>query len=133
MSYNEPLRMGLITEECLGMDKQVENDDKEEGFTTYGSIGVAIFFIFVGLVYLIPDVFPQGTLYIVAGVLIVVVSILNSVKGIAYDWFNILFAIVSIVIGANKMLDFEVKFFPVILIVIGAVALFTNLKKLRYQ
>lgn len=125
--------MCLIIGKGLGMNNQVKNDDKVEGFTIYGSIGVAIFFIFVGLVYLIPDVFPQGTLYIVAGVLIVVVSILNSFKAIAYDWFNILFAIVSIVIGANKMLDFEVKFFPVILIVIGAAALFTNLKKLRYQ
>lgn len=125
--------MGLITGKGLGMNNQVENDNKVEGFTIYGSIGVAIFFIFVGLVYLIPDVFPQGTLYIVAGVLIAVVSILNGFKGIAYDWFNILFAIVSIVIGANKMLDFEVKFFPVILIVIGAAALFTNLKKLRNQ
>lgn len=125
--------MGSIIEKGLGMNKQVEHDDKEQVLTVYGSIGVAIFFIFVGLVYLIPDVFPEGTLYIVAGVLIVVVSILNSVKGIAYDLFNILFAIVSIVIGANKMLDFEVKFFPVILIVIGAAALFTNLKKLKYQ
>lgn len=125
--------MCLIIGKGLGMNNQVKNDDKVEGFTIYRSIGVAIFFIFVGLVYLIPDVFPQGTLYIVAGVLIVVVSILNSFKAIAYDWFNILFAIVSIVIGANKMLDFEVKFFPVILIVIGAAALFTNLKKLRYQ
>ena len=125
--------MCLIIGKGLGMNNQVKNDDKVEGFTIYGSIGVTIFFIFVGLVYLIPDVFPQGTLYIVAGVLIVVVSILNSFKAIAYDWFNILFAIVSIVIGANKMLDFEVKFFPVILIVIGAAALFTNLKKLRYQ
>ena len=125
--------MGLITGKGLGMNNQVESDNKVEGFTIYGSIGVAIFFIFVGLVYLIPDVFPQGTLYIVAGVLIAVVSILNGFKGIAYDWFNILFAIVSIVIGANKMLDFEVKFFPVILIVIGAAALYTNLKKLRNQ
>lgn len=110
----------------------MSNNDAKE-FTVYGSIGVAIFFIFVGLVYLIPNTFPEGTLYIVAGVLIVLVSILNSFKGIAYDWFNLLFAIVSIVIGANKMLDFEVKFLPVILIAIGVTALFTNLKKLKNQ
>ena len=115
------------------MGNTVKSENKEEGFTTYGSIGIAIFFIFVGLVYLIPNTFPEGTLYIVAGVLIIIVSILNSFKGIAGDWFNILFAIVSIVIGANKMLDFEVKFFPVILIAIGVAALFTNLKKLSNQ
>ncbi|WP_201551716.1 hypothetical protein [Psychrobacter sp. DD43] len=114
------------------MSKNIENK-KEQEFTTMGSIGVAIFFIFVGLVYLIPDVFPQGTLYLVAGILIVLVTVINTFKGIAYDWFIILFAIVCIVIGANKILDFEVKFFPVILIVIGVAALFTNLKKLRNQ
>lgn len=125
--------MCLIIRKGLGMNKQVKDDNKEQEFTPVGSIGIAIFFIFVGLTYLIPDVFPQGTLYIVAGILIVLVTVINTFKGIAYDWFIILFAIVCIVIGANKILDFEVKFFPVILIVIGAVALFTNLKKLRYQ
>lgn len=123
----------MITRKGLGMDKQVENEDKEQEFTPIGSIGIAIFFIFVGLVYLIPDVFPQGTLYIVAGILIVLVTVINTFKGIAYDWFIILFAVVCIVIGANKILDFEVKFFPVILIVLGVGALFTNLKKLRNQ
>nr|WP_181717809.1 hypothetical protein [Psychrobacter sp.]QJS05729.1 hypothetical protein [Psychrobacter sp.] len=115
------------------MDKQLENSDKEEGFTVYGLIGLAVFFISVGLVYLIPNTFPEGTLYIVAGVLILIVTIINTLKGVAYDWFNILFAIVSIVIGMNKILDFEVKFLPVILIVIGVVGLFTNVKKLRNQ
>lgn len=45
--------------------KVEDNEDRE--FTTYGSIGVAIFFIFVGLVYLIPNTFPEGSLYIIAG------------------------------------------------------------------
>lgn len=49
----------------------------------------------------------------------------------AYDWFNMLFAIVCIVIGSNKMLDLEIKFLPVMFIVIGVVALFANIKKLR--
>jgi hypothetical protein len=109
--------------------KVEDNEDRE--FTTYGSIGVAIFFIFVGLVYLIPNTFPEGTLYIIAGGLILIVSILNSFKGMAYDWFNMLFAIVCIVIGSNKMLNLEIKFLPVMFIVIGVVALFANIKKLR--
>ena len=128
----------------------------------------------MGLVYLIPNTFPEGSLYIIAGGLIlivtplstlynslilkglkfnsflaknckpsiyralekrvesqVIVSILNSFKGMAYDWFNMLFAIVCIVIGSNKMLDLEIKFLPVMFIVIGVVALFANIKKLR--
>lgn len=123
----------MITTKGLGMGKKVGNEGKEQEFTPIGSIGIAIFFIFVGLVYLIPDVFPQGTLYIVAGILIILVTVINTFKGIAYDWFIILFAVVCIVIGANKILDFEVKFFPIILIVLGVGALLTNLKKLRNQ
>ena len=123
----------MIIGKGIGMNKQVENEDKEEGFTVYGLIGLAVFFISVGLIYLIPNTFPEGTLYIVAGVLILLVTIINTLKGVDYDWFNILFAIVSIVIGANKMLDFEVKFLPVVLIAIGVIGLFTNVKKLRNQ
>lgn len=115
------------------MNKQVENDNKEQEFTPAGSIGVAIFFIFVGLVYLIPDVFPQGTLYLVAGILIAIVTIVNTFKGIAYDWFNILFAVVLIMIGANKILSLEIKFLPVLFIFIGVLALVKNIKRLKYQ
>jgi hypothetical protein len=104
---------------------------ESEGFTTYGSIGLAIFCIFVGLVYLIPNTFVDGTLYMVAGGLIILVTVLNLLKGITYDLFNILFATVCIVIGANKMLALELKFLPAILIAIGIVALFNNIKKLR--
>lgn len=108
------------------------SDNNEQGLTVYGSIGLAIFFIFIGLVYLIPNTFPEGTLYVVAGVLIILVNVLNAFKGIAYDWFNLLFAAVAIVIGLNKILALEIKFLPVILIVIGVVSLFANIKKLRW-
>ena len=117
----------------IGMNNLVENENKEEGFTIYGSIGIAVFSIFVGLVYLIPNSFPEGTLYVVAGILIVLVTIFNTFKGIAYDWFNLLFAIVFLMIGANKILTLEIKFLPIMFLVIGIVALFTNIKKLRYQ
>ena len=119
--------------EGSGMSTTKNSDDEEQGITTIGSIGIAIFSIFVGLVYLIPNTFPEGTLYIVAGVLIVLVTIFNTFKGIAYDWFNLLFAIVFLMIGANKILTLEIKFLPLMLLVIGVVALFTNIKKLRYQ
>lgn len=99
--------------------------------TAYGSIGLAIFFICVGVVYLIPNTFPEGTLYVVAGVLIILVSISNAFKGITYDMFNILFATISIVIGVNKILALDIKFLPPILIVLGVIALFVNIKKLK--
>ncbi len=117
----------------FGMSNAAEGDDEDQGFTTYGSIGVAVFLITVGLVYLVPNTFPEGFLYVVAGLLIVLVTIINAFKGIAYDRLNILFAVVSIVIGANKILDVEIRYLPIILIVIGFIALLNNIKKLRYQ
>ena len=115
------------------MSDAAESEDKDQGFTIYGSIGVAVFLIIVGLVYLIPNTFPEGFLYVVAGVLIVIVTIVNAFKGVAYDGLNILCAVVSIVIGINKIVDVEIRYLPIILIVIGFVALLNNIKKLRYQ
>ena len=115
------------------MSNVVESGNKDQGFTTYGSIGVAVFLITVGLVFLIPNTFPEGFLYVVAGVLIVIVTILNAFKGVAYEGLSILCAVISIVIGINKMVDVEIRYLPIILIVIGFVALLNNIKKLRYQ
>ena len=117
----------------FNMSDAAESEDKDQGFTIYGSIGVAVFLIIAGLVYLIPNTFPEGFLYVVAGVLIVIVTIANAFKGIAYDGLSILFAVVSIVIGVNKIVDVEIRYLPIILIVIGFVALLNNIKKLRYQ
>lgn len=113
----------------------MHNSNEEQGFTRYGKIGLAIYLISVGLVYLIPNSLPDGILYVWAGVLIFVVTVLNLFKGITYDWFNLIFATFAVIIGANKMLEpnLELDFLPAILVVIGIAALFTNLKKLRYQ
>lgn len=117
------------------MSQEVINSgaEQEEGLTVYGLIGLAIYVISVGVVYLIPNSFPDGTLYLIAGVLILIVTVLNAFKGIAYEWLTILFATVSIVIGVNKMFAQDIKFLPPILIAIGVVALFNSIKKLRNQ
>lgn len=117
------------------MSQEVINSGKEqeEGLTVYGLIGFAIYVISVGVVYLIPNSFSDGTLYLIAGVLILIVTVLNAFKGIAYEWLTIIFATVAIVIGVNKIFAQDIKFLPPILIAIGIVALFNSIKKLRNQ
>lgn len=113
------------------MNNQVKSGSEDQGFTTYGKIGLAIYFISVGLVYLIPNNLPDGSLYVWAGVLIFVVTVLNLFKGIAHDWLNLIFATFAVVIGANKMLEpnLELDFLPAILVVIGAFIIFNVIKK----
>lgn len=108
-----------------------KSDNQKEDMTVYGSIGFAIFFICVGIVYLIPDTFPEGTLYIVAGLLIIMVNILNSFRGITYSGSSLLFAAAAILMGSNKILELELGFWPVLLIVVGLVSLLANINKLR--
>ena len=110
------------------MSTEVENNGRQ-GLTRYGSIGLAIFVISVGLVYLIPNSFPEGTLYVVAGILILLVNILNSLKGMSYSGFDVVFAIILTFIGADKILDLELSFLPILLIVVGALSLFKHIKR----
>lgn len=111
----------------------MNNIDEEQGFTRYGNIGLAIYLISTGLIYLIPNSLPDGTLYVWAGFLIFTVTILNLFKGIAHDWFNLIFATFAVVIGANKILEpnLELNFLPAILVVMGVVIIFNNIKRVR--
>jgi len=115
------------------MDSQVKHSNQEQGATGYGKIGLAIYLISVGLIYLIPNSLPDGTLYVWAGFLIFVVTILNLFKGIAHDWFDLIFATVAVVIGANMILDLELNWLYALLVVVGVTALVRNVKKLRNQ
>lgn len=117
--------------------KQIDPASTEE-LTPYGAIGLSVFIIIAGLSYLLPSIFPEmtpyfpdGTNYIAAGVLIILVNMANGFKGLEYDWFLMLLGITSLVMGINKAFSLEVKFLPVLLIVLGLFALFKHLKRLR--
>lgn len=107
--------------------------DKKQMSVEYGQVGLAIYLVSVGLIYLIPNDFPDGTLYVWAGILIFIVTILNLLKGITYDWFNIIFATFAIVIGVNKIFEprLELGFLPVMLIIVGIVILFSSIKRVK--
>ncbi|MGP5543293.1 hypothetical protein ACTXMH_12210 [Psychrobacter celer] len=114
------------------MSDELENNDTTKQVTVYGAIGIAIFFIFAGVVYAFPNTFPEGTLYLVAGVLIALVSILNTFKGIGCDVFNVtLVATGFILIGVIKIFSLEIKFWPAVLIVVGIAGLLVNINRLR--
>lgn len=116
------------------MSDEPENNDKDskQEITVYGAIGIAIFFIFAGVVYAFPSTFPEGTLYLVAGVLIALVSIINTFKGIKYDVFNVaLLATGFILIGVSKVFALGIDFWPAVFIVVGVAGFLVNVNRLR--
>lgn len=111
------------------MSSQVIRNNEEQGATRYGKIGLAIYLISLGLIYLIPNSLPDGTMYVWAGVLIFVVTILNLFKGIAHEWFDLLLATVAVVTGLNIILDLELNFLYIMLVLVGVCSLLKNIKR----
>lgn len=120
------------------MSTEQINTASTQELTPYGAVGLSLFVIIAGLSYLVPSIFPEmapyfpdGTNYITAGALIILTNIINGFKGIKYDWFLILLGATSLVVGINKAFAFEVRFLPVLLVIIGFFALFKSLKRLK--
>jgi len=114
-----------------GMNKNMNSNDLGDKPTVYGAIGLAIFLIFFGVSYLIPDIFPEGFLFIVAGILILLVNIVKTLKNIGYDGLEILFGIAFLVSGLNKVLKLDIGFIPVVIIILAVFYLFKSIKKLK--
>lgn len=113
------------------MNNKVKNSNVEERPTVYGAIGLAIFLICCGISYLVPNIFPVGTLFIIAGILFILINIVKSLKNIGYDFFEILIGMILLVSGLNRMLNLEIGFTPVVIIVLAVIYLFRSIKKLR--
>ena len=105
-------------------------DDLETQPTVFGGIALAIFLIACGVNYSIPQSFPEGTLYALAGVLILLVSMIKAFKGIALYGLDVIFGVILLMIGVNKLFEYDMGFIPIFFIVIGAVFLFKNTKRL---
>lgn len=113
------------------MSDELESNNVLEKPTVYGAIGLAIFLILFGIVYLLPNTFPEGFLFIVAGTLILLVNIIKSLKKIGYDGLEILFGIAFLISGLNKVFKLDISFIPVIIIVLAIFYLFKSISKLR--
>lgn len=113
------------------MENNLEVTSERDKKTTYGSIGLAIFLIFFGVSYLIPNIFPEGFLFIVAGGLILLVNLVKSLKDIEWDGLEILFGIAFLISGLNKVFQLELGFLPIIIIVLAGFYLLKSMKKLK--
>ncbi|HEC0041326.1 MULTISPECIES: hypothetical protein [Acinetobacter] len=109
----------------------MENSSSNDKPTVYGSIGLAVFLIFFGISYLIPNIFPEGSMFVVAGSIILLVNLIKLLKNIGWDGFEVLFGIAFLVSGLNKVLKLEVSFIPVIIIVLALFYLFKSIKELK--
>ena len=113
------------------MNSSLEGKNTLPETTIFGSIGIAVFLICAGIVYSIPEVFPERSLYVFAGILIIVVSVFNAFKGIKCNWSRIAMAIALILYGANKVFNLGLDFLPLALIGLGVISLLLNLKELK--
>lgn len=95
----------------------------------YNSIGFSIFIIILGLTYLLPAYFPEGTMYIVAGVIIFILSLISFNKSEQKPWFELVIAIALALNGINKVAGLDLGFFPIAAVVLGVIALITALLK----
>lgn len=113
------------------MSEDLRSDDAVDRSTVYGSIGLATFLICFGLSYLIPSIFPTGSLFILAGVLILLVNIVKSFKSIGYSMLEILFGAAFIVTGLNRLFELDLGFFPAFIVVLAGILFFQSVKRLK--
>ena len=116
------------------MSDELENNgnDKKQKATIYEAIGIAVFFIFAGVAYAFPDIFPEGTLYVVGGVLLTLANVFKAFAGIKCDVFNVaLVATGSILIGVSKIFALGITIWPIIFIAVGVAGFLVNLNRLR--
>ena len=109
----------------------MQNSSSKDKSTVYGSIGLAIFLILLGVSYLIPNALPEGFMFIVAGSIILLVNLVKSIKNMYWDVLEILFGIAFLISGLNKVLKLEISFIPIIIIVLAVFYLFKSIKKLK--
>lgn len=113
------------------MSNRLENSSVVKKPTTYGAIGLSIFLICFGFSYLMPNVFPEGSLFIIAGILILLTNVVKSVQNIGYDGLEVLFGMAFLVLGLNKVFILKISFIPVVIIVLAVFYLFKSINKLR--
>lgn len=92
--------------------------------TVYGEIGLAIFIILFGVVYLLPSPYiPEGSLFLAAGTIILTVSCIKWFKSLDVDWFDIVFGAIFLINGINKVFQLGLGILPALIVVFGVVSL----------
>lgn len=113
------------------MIDKLEESNKTQDLNTYESIAILVFLVCLGGVYLIPNAFPQGTLFVVAGVLFIIFNIITYFKINKYNVFNISIGVALLAYGLNKIFLLEIRFIPLVIIVFAMLHLLMHFKALR--
>lgn len=113
------------------MSDILKGNNPSEKPISYGAIGLSVFLIFFGASYLIPNAFPEGSLFIVAGILFLLINLVKTVKNIGYDGFEILIGVALLVSGLNKVLMWDISFIPVIIMGLAVFYLIKSINNLR--
>ena len=108
--------------------QDVDNIDRT---TVFGSMGIAVFLIGVAASYWAPSFFPSGSLFALAGVLILLVSVTKIITGIGCSVLSILFGVSFTIIGINRLLELDLGIVPGIVIVLASVLLLQSINRLR--
>lgn len=109
------------------MSSEVDNNE----LTAVGGVGISLFIIAVGIVYLFPSVFPEGTLYLFAGGLLFLVCIINGFKGIGFKFFDSLLATILTLIGVNKVFNLDIGILPAIILLFGVIGLLVSFGRFK--
>lgn len=112
------------------MSTDLENNDASTRSTVYGSIGLAVFMICFILSHMFPSVFIEGSMFVIAGVLILIVNIAKGIKGIGHGVLEVLFGIAALVVGVNKIFSWDIGFVSVIALILAISYLLRSVKML---
>ncbi len=113
------------------MSDKIESNDEAPKFTVYGTIGISIFLIFWVATYAFPSMFPKGSLFMVAGILVILVNIIKFLKKIEYNLPLMLLGIAILIFGLNKVFMLGISYISVFVIVFAVAWLVQSFSKLR--
>lgn len=90
----------------------------QAGFLT--SMGLSIFIMIVGVVAFMPgQYFPEGTLFICAGIILLLVSFIIEIKHMDDVSFQAILGSMLLLHGVNSLLGLHVQIMAALIIVIG--------------
>ena len=115
----------------IKMSDDSQDVDNIDRTTVFGSMGIAVFLIGAAASYWAPGFFPSGSLFALAGVLILLVSVTKIIAGIGCSVLSILFGVSFTIIGINRVFELDLGIVPGIVIVLASVLLLHSINRLR--
>lgn len=97
-------------------------------------IGWALFFVMLGVLWLLPEsVVPEDTWLIGMAMIIFGVNYTKYMKGIEVDYFFLVIGLIALSFGLGGILGVSLPIFPIILVLVGLSILFSPTIKEKYN